>query len=340
MKKINQKEILTKIKKGVNRVGHRSYLKGDTVYNGDIIYEYKEFFNNKKVMYTAAKRGLTLSKSLPEKFLKDKKFIKLTMLSYGAFNFKILKEIKSKFYNDEEISLISIKANDWNINYINKKFIANKKFIEKAVKIWAGAIAHASRKILKDREFVLKSIKLFANEKKRKIVIGGDDKMYDLIKIYSKDKELILELMKYDPRPAYLYADNKFKLDREFTLNAVKRSGGLLDLIPKKFKTDREISLIAAKSYGWEIIEYLHPKFRSDAEIILTSLLSTPHSAMPLGDEGSNFFWKYVDKKLQNNKDFILKAMKHLNAYQLWSDVVFTDKELIDAYNIAHKGFK
>ena len=79
--------------------------------------------------------------------------------------------------------------------------------------------------------------------------------MYDLIKMYSKDKELVLELMKYDQRPAYMHADNRFKLDREFTLNAVKRSVSLLEIIPNKFKTDREISLIADKS-GWGIIEY------------------------------------------------------------------------------------
>ena len=329
MKKISQKQILAKIKKGKN------YLKGDTVYNGNIIYGYKEFFNDKKVMYAAVKQGLTLNKSLPAKFLKDKKFIKLSIVTHGYENFEFLKKIKSKFYEDIEISLIAIKNHRGHRIHVSKKLKNNKKFIEKAVKIWAGAIAHASEKILKDRNFVLKTIKLFANEKKRKVVIVGDHKMYDLIKMYSKDKELVLELMKYDPRPAYMHADNRFKLDREFTLNAVKRSGGLLQLIPNKFKTDREISLIAAKSYGCEIIEDLHPKFRSDAEIILTSLLATPDSRMPLGDEGADYFWKYADKKLQKNKDFVLKAMKHLNAYQLFDIEIFKDKELMEARNIA-----
>ena len=301
---------------------------------GNIIFEHtkrskwrKNLLNDKGVMYAAAKKGLSLSNQIPDKFLRDEKFLSLAV--YGHQNLEYLFKIKSKFTKNKNFIKNAVSKDIGNFSFLKRvksKFYKDRDITLSIIKNRGDAIVYADKKFINNKNLLMNALRLLKKQKSRikknfeypieltKSNYGAYKEDHPLKKYYNDEK--FLKEAIYLDGDIYSGLSKKLRLLKLYAMVAVKHKYFNLQYVPWSHKNYREILIEAMKDKGrgpCQAIEYMDPKYKSDQEVIFAGIKAMSESTgqMLSGDEGRNFFWKYIDKKLKKNKSFIIKALRY-----------------------------
>ena len=208
--------------------------------------------------------------------------------------------IEPEYADDKEIVLLAVSIHAENFQFASDQLKDNAAFVKKAMKIDNSVLQFASYRLRDDEDFIRKAISLdaanfaFASERLRndddyiKTFLSGklDQRAYKLLSniapLLQDNKDFILWLFEN-------YSDSLF----------------LLHLASERLRNDRkfiiELLEVIANTNGKSfILDYLSDTLKNDREIVLMCLMATPTS------------FKYVPKKLQHDRDFILEVVTNL----------------------------
>tara|TARA_B100001027_G_scaffold199755_1_gene158676 strand:- start:356 stop:1423 length:1068 start_codon:yes stop_codon:yes gene_type:complete len=331
--KILKDRILDKLKKK-NSFGADIWdLIGNSKFKNDIL-------NDKDVMFLAAKKGIKLSDIKNSKFVENEKFLLKCVGHFGDFdNLEYLFKIKSKFTKNKKfIKKITNTIDKFlTLKKYKSKFFKDKDIVYSLLKYRADAIIFADQQYINDKKLVMKAMNLLKKQRSRinsefygplELMLEVASKKIHPLKKYYNDEKFVDIAVQLDGN-IYSGLSNKQKLIKRYALAAVKHGYFNLQYVPHDHKNYREILIEAMKdkSFGpCQAIEYMDPKYKSDQEVIFAGIkaMSESPGQMLSGDEGYNFFWKYIDNKLKADKSFVIKALNYGCIY------LFSDKDLKD----------
>ena len=312
---------------------------------GASIWETKNLIEDEDVLFAHAKYGGLFYPprfsfyKIPKQYLENKKYIKEFITNRnGIQNQWEYKKLRSKFLNDKDLAKLATQKYAQSFEQFNKKFTKDRSMVLDAVKkhkfTTPIAIMFADKVLKSDKKFVEKCInidgnsilwvdKKFANN--RKLVLKAIDKGLDNfdylpLKKYSKDQEFVNKSIKLN-FSFYRYMDNKFKLNEKISKGAVKENYENCKYIPKKLKSDTNF-FVYAVSREFSLIEnfdkkFINKNFKSNEKLILEIVKNSSDYGNPWSVMGTvDFFWKYVDKKLERKTDFIVSVIKINSLYR------------------------
>ena len=256
---------------------------------------------------------------IKSKYLNDKEIAKLA-LKRTSQAFQV---INKKFRKDEDLILVSLKS-DYNphrtLEYADKKFRNNKKFLEKAISYHGESLTFANKKFIKDRNLVFKALN------------NGLFTIDDKFKTYSKDEEFIKKVIyeneNYD---FYKYIDNKYKKDFDLTKKILKNHYRYFKHFNNKYKDNDEIIFLLLtehfhclqdhyedyeeETFTKNDLKYINKRLSNREFIvkILKKLSENNNTDWVLwfkDQDGNSLVWKHFNKKLKKDKSFVLELAK------------------------------
>ena len=335
--------ILDKLKKKYSFGADIWGLIGNSKWKNDIL-------NDKDVMFLAAKKGIKLSDIKNSKFVENEKFLLKCVGHFGDFdNLEYLFKIKSKFTKNKKfIKKITNTIDKFlTLKRYKSKFFKDKDIVYSLLKFRADAIIFADQKYINDKKLVMKTLNLLKKQRKRidsefygplELVLNDGSKKKHPLKKYYNDEKFVNLAIQLDGN-IYSGLSDKQKLVRKYALAAVKQQYFNLQYVPHNHKNYREILIEAMKDKSWgpcQAIEYMDPKYKSDQEVIFAGIKAMSESSgqMLSGEEGYNFFWKYIDNKLKADKSFVIKALNYGCIY-LFNDEDLKDPTIKKVYEFA-----
>lgn len=91
------------------------------------------------------------------------------------------------------------------------------------------------------------------------------------MKKYPKDKQYILENVKYDTN-VLKYADKDLLKNKEFVLQVVKENGMALKYVSAKLKNDKDVVIIALQNSSGFALKYASEELRANKEVVNESI--------------------------------------------------------------------
>jgi len=278
--------------------------------------------NDNEVMNLAADKGISLSKITTSKFFKDKNYLKKCLFFYE--NLEFLFEINSPYVKEKNFIKYAFTKSGSEIDSLKvlKKyksiFYKDRDIMRLIIKKRGDAIIHSDKLFINDEKFVLYSLNELKKQNKNdfngrlELVILSWPNKHPLKKYY-RNKHFVDLAITLDGN-IYPELSLKQRLSRNYALSAVSYHYLNLKYVPYEHSNYREILIEAMKDKAWgpcQAIEYMNPKYNSDEEVLLAGIkaMSESNGGMLSGKDGYKFFWKYVDKKLKKNKNFIMTAI-------------------------------
>lgn len=301
-----------------------------------------------ELVFKAAKKGDIPDETYPKRYLENKDYIKLILSGaknrFGNFNTMealwYLQKIKSKYLNDAEIAKLALQSTSQafevinkkfrkdedmiliskTLEYADKKFKNDRKFVEKFISIEGEALIYANKKFLNDRKLVLKALdnNLFTVDKR--------------FKKYSNDKEFIKKaIYKYEHYGFFQYINKKYKKDFDLTKKILKSHYKYFKYFDNKFKDNDEIIYILLtehfhclqdhyedyeeETFTKNDLKYINKRL-SNREFIVKVLKKLSENSntgwvLYFKDQDDNsLVWKHFNKKLKKDKSFVLELAK------------------------------
>ena len=293
--------------------------------------------NDKEVMNLAADKGITLSKITTSKFFKDKNYLMKCLFFFE--NLEFLFKINSPYVKEKNFIKSAFNKSGWEIDNLKalKKyksiFYKDRDIMKLIIKKRGDSIVHSDKSFINDEKFVLYSLNELKKQNKddfngrlELVILSSPDK--HPLKKYYRSKHFVDLAITLDGN-IYSKLSLKQRLNRNYALSAVKYCYWNLKYVPYEHSNYREILIEAMKDKGWgpcQAIEYMDSKYKSDQEVIFAGIkaMSESPGQMLSGEEGYNFFWKYIDNKLKADKSFVIKALNYGCIY------LFNDEDLKD----------
>jgi hypothetical protein len=137
----------------------------------------------------------------------------------------------------------------------------------------------------------------------------------DLHPIFKRDKEIALYALDgYDGENNFQYIDKSLQEERGFLLSAIKKSPNIFKSLSPIFRKDREISLHALDGYAGENnFQYIDKSLQQDRDFILNAIKKSPN------------IFKDLDPILKKDKEIALYA---LDGYAGNNNLQYIDKSL------------
>jgi hypothetical protein len=201
-------------------------------------------------------------------------------------------KLNKKSTEREILSTISYIKYARRISRINKKFLNNKKFLLKALKINGLILNYLDAKFRGDKEIVMAAL----YDDPTKVRGLGPHMFWDSIDDSLKeDEDIILTACKNNS--AIDFVPQRLLSDKKFILKCAKINGNILKKIDKKFCDDEEIVTSAVKENGF-CLQYVSQRLRENKKIVLNAISKFGHG------------FEYVSDEFKSNKKFIIKCLK------------------------------
>ena len=333
-------------------------LKKDRKFILKIIKSYPDAFeyadeslkNDKSFMLEAIKINSNVIEQLSET-LKDNKAFALKVV---AINFSNVGYLSTRLQNDKEVALAVLAENEYTFEYLGDKLKKDKEFVVLAYKEDSEVASYMDESLKSDRAFIWKLIKL---------------KAFNIMKYlnpkFQDDEEIVSYLLEYD-YDAMQYASERLKNSRKFALKAMQKQPYSINYL-EVFQDDPEFLEIALKAgYGLKYatkeqkinkalvmkviainshaLEYADELLRDDKELVSFAIKSGSYGyeldyasgrlkkdkelvLQAIKKNGGAF--RYVDKSLEDDRAFILEAVKvSASILENISDRLKKDKEI------------
>ena len=201
-------------------------------------------------------------------------------------------QLSKKSTEKQILSTISYIKYASRILKINKKFLANKKFLLKALKINGAILNYLEPRFRADKEMVMAA--LYNDPVKIKGL--GPHMFWDSIDDKLKEDEDIL-LAACINDSAIEYIPSRLLNNRKFILKCAKINGSILKYIDKKFCDDEEIVTAGVKENGF-CLEHVSERLRNNKKISLIAISRFGHG------------FEYISEELKSDKKIIIKCLK------------------------------
>ena len=175
---------------------------------------------------------------------------------------------------------------------INKKFLVNKNFLIKALKINGAILNYLEPRFRADKEMVMAA--LYNDPVKIKGL--GPHMFWDSIDDKLKEDEDVL-LAACRKNSGFSYIPPRLLDNRKFILKCAKINGYILQNIDKKFCDDEEIVTAAVKNNGF-CLQYASERLRNNKKIALTAISKFGHG------------FEYISEELKADKKLITRCLK------------------------------
>ena len=201
-------------------------------------------------------------------------------------------QLNKKSTEKQILSTISYIKYAYRISKVNKKFLTNKKFLLKALKINGAILNYLEPRFRVDKEMVMAA--LYNDPVKIKGL--GPHMFWDSIDDKLKEDEDVL-LAACINDSAIEYIPSRLLNNRKFILKCAKINGSILKYIDKKFCDDEEIVTAGVKENGF-CLEHVSERLRNNKKISLTAISRFGHG------------FEYISEELKSDKKIIIKCLK------------------------------
>jgi hypothetical protein len=230
----------------------------------------------------------------------------------GNGNIHCLQDVPARFAKDKSFTIKAVQCNGLALQYAGLKFQNDFQVVLEAVKNDGNALQYASMTLRNDKRIVLEAV---SRQGKSLVYASGS---------LNSDKNFVLEAIKQNPR-ALQYVSVALQSDKQVVLAAVQQNSSTLEYASETLCDDEEVVLTALKQNGTAILHcsnrlkgmkrvaleavkqcgatlnMLYSIHQRDDDIVLTAL-ETRWNALT-----------FVPYDLCSNKEFILKALRHVN---------------------------
>jgi hypothetical protein len=268
-KKSTEKQILSTItyidyayrisKININFLTNRRFLIKALKINGAILNYLEPRFRADKEMVMAALyndpiklKGLgphMFWDSIDDKLKEDKDVLLASIRANSMF-----KHVPQKFLNDREFILKCVKINGNILRYIGKEFCDDEEIVTKAVKSNGFSLEYASERLRNSKKIVLAAISKFGH---------GFEYISDELK---SDKKIITECLKKSD-DSFQYLNEKDRDNDYFASLACYRNGYAIQFASERIRDNKKIALYAVNSNPFSY-SYLSKRLKKDKEII------------------------------------------------------------------------
>ncbi len=201
-------------------------------------------------------------------------------------------QLSKKSTEKQILSTISYIKYASRILKVNKKFLTNKKFLLKALKINGAILNYLEPRFRADKEMVMAA--LYNDPVKIKGL--GPHMFLDSIDDKLKEDEDVL-LAACRKNSGFSYIPPRLLDNRKFILKCAKINGYILQNIDKKFCDDEEIVTAAVKNNGF-CLQYASERLRNNKKIALTAISKFGHG------------FEYISEELKADKKLITRCLK------------------------------
>lgn len=175
---------------------------------------------------------------------------------------------------------------------VNKKFLKNKKFLLRALKINGAVLNYLDPKFRANKQIVMAALYNHPTQ-----IRGlGPHIFFDSIDDKLKGDEDVL-LAACRSNSSFSYIPQRLLNNRKFILKCAKINGYILQNINKKFCDDEEIVTAAVKNDGF-CLQYISERLRNNKKIALTAISKFGHG------------FEYISEELKADKQLITRCLK------------------------------
>jgi hypothetical protein len=272
------KQLLNHISIPYNFKENREIVKLIMNIDGEYLLEYSKFQNDEEIVLIAVTNNGYALKYACESFKKNKKFIIPAIKNKE----KIYKLIDKNLQNDLEIIETLLTSHGiFSMSYIDKKFLNDKNFALKYLKIEGLFLQFFSMNLRNDIEVVETALK-------------NNPKAYDFVGNCLTYK--INDVKKIIKLNAFFYKNisPKLKNNDEIINLAIEKDGIILEFVPKK-KITITLCFKALENNAFAY-SYILEEMKNSFIIIMYCLEKCP------------ILYNYIPEHFKNNYDIILKA--------------------------------
>jgi hypothetical protein len=235
---------------------------------------------------------------------------------------------------DEEIALMAVEKNGFNLQYAGK-YRGNRKIVEMAINKSPFSFEFASEELRGDYLISLQAIQLNSSNFKftvsekikndpillKEVLSKHGSCLESLSKNVKNNKELVMLSIENYPI-SYLQASESLQNDKEVVMLAITKEPKLFKFIPENYQSDKAIALKCLSKEGI-LLKYASKNLKNEIDVVLASVIS------------NGLALEFATPNLKQNKEIVLAAIE-----QNVNSMLYANKSLREDRDVLFIGLR